>query len=297
MNPINSHGPRICVVDNFNRKEIDIDGDNKPCVSHGHAVIAVIKGILPNAQIQKMESGQGLDEPTPGVIEQLREIQELLDQGETIDAINLSSSGAYVTVEKLQKDLGLSKLTKDNIPENREQILANLKDFYNRRNALEASLALETDSNKKLDLQYHIHYGYAYELNMLMRSIANRTTVFIAAGNNGRFEKADGQTYVNLWALVDGVHCVGALDKTGKVADYSANSSQVTDWAKGIFFPKKVFSQDGKIQGFDIVENGEVSVLPSDVSGGEQVIDNPSFDGTSYATPLFLAQFLANKNK
>jgi hypothetical protein len=74
------------VVDEFSFKNIDFDGDQRNIadtymgeISHGEAVVAHIKTILPGAQIIQLNSGN---------YEVFNELSRLKARGKQIDAVN-----------------------------------------------------------------------------------------------------------------------------------------------------------------------------------------------------------------
>lgn len=72
--------PKIAVVDFFNTRTIDVNGDDIADFSHGKFCSAVIKSILPSAKVSNFrlagQKGHCDDEKMSSVVEQFHKISE-----------------------------------------------------------------------------------------------------------------------------------------------------------------------------------------------------------------------------
>ena len=193
----NTKCPRIAVIDNFIRKNKDLDQDGIHDTTHGDIVFRFLEEGLPNADIAKFD----IDEDLPflsyaeRVGRQLEKLIKLIEKGEKFDVVNLSFSFN----RKFTNDI-----TPDNILSHRNAIISQLAkgDYFMR--------------------------GEARCVTLIEKLHKMGVKVYIGAGNAGKGE-------YNVLSLAQGTITVGGLNEDGTKADFSADNTYVTRWNQSVF--------------------------------------------------------------
>lgn len=224
----------VVVVDNFAsgpiKPYIDVDGDLVPDVNHGDVVAALYKAAGRPTLDWDVEADPSL--------ERLATIfNAVADQVETgalrVAAVNFSQVN-YLRWEALNAELDLKPPV-------------TLADLGARRDELGRTMAeymLENDSPHYSDL------SKAFE-----RLERLRIPVFLAAGNRG-------PAYINTLGFMPAMVNVGALDRAGARAPFSAAGGLIDLWALG----EHVFRRAGG--GVDVNGDGRPDFGEAPLSGG-----------------------------
>ncbi|MCA9793412.1 MAG: hypothetical protein KC910_16495 [Candidatus Eremiobacteraeota bacterium] len=232
---------KVFVLDRFNDKEVDIDGDKKADAAHGEVIARGLQN-------------EGFDvdrvQQTGQVGSDLSNLADSFDNGSRSfrqgDVVNVSSGRADdPTFKELSGIVGFP-VTPDNIASQRGQIFDALKKQppdSRTQDWLKTNDAIERMQGKGLEV---VH----------------------AAGNAGPDRVSVGFLNAN--------HQLSATDARGQVQPWSANSS-VTKPAQGIQPISEVKDANGNVTGFDVGRDGTVDFKANEVSGGPQFVDQ--FEG------------------
>lgn len=228
--------PCFFVVDEFQKREIDVDGDGVADLSHGEVIELVIQSRAPGVKINRMElplgvfRGAGLNH----LDKYFREILQFLDQGGKCAGVNLSlSSGVRFIDARINND----RTTPENIFQRRDAVKSHLASWYNERKLGPWKEAIEA-----------------------IEVVAKRCPVYVGAGN-------DGNQKLNSLTLADGVHNVGAVDAQGVKTYFTPTHSLIHRFARGVLAVHKVAG------GYDLTGSGRAEVLDQQVSGGKSKLE------------------------
>ena len=237
--------PKIAVIDEYHRKSVKIDWDNKPDMIHGVAVESFIKKGLPNAQISRFDTN--LDE-----VSVKNALDDIIKSRVKYDAINISKS-SDIKISDLSKLMGVDLNTQ------------NLK--MNKKLIKEKFFASSYSDVKDIrDI-----------INKLEFLASRGVKIYVSAGNKGK-------EYLNLYTLADNINVVGAANKYGvSKANFSCDNSLVIRWCKGVFKVKKIKTSDAKMA-FDINEDGKADILTAETSSKFKIPQRYIY-GTSFAAP------------
>jgi len=268
-------GPSVYVIDDFNNKVVDIDGDGVGCLSHGETVCKIISGVCPESNITRIGiDGFGeLSKVRDGLKGILGEVQA----GEQVDAINISL-GVSLSLEEISEKI--SGLTEETLLDNRENIVSWLKGFYDQKDTIEAKIAnfktaRSRDFNDLRKLVTQKQHSETYEIIKIIEELASKgISIYIAGGNEG-LARVGSYTPINPLNLAYGVKNIGAKNSSGETANFSNDSPLITDWARGTFHVQQVIGGQGELLGFDILGDGNVHVSLDEVSGGEVKTRDP----------------------
>ncbi|MBI1858078.1 MAG: hypothetical protein HYR97_03075 [Candidatus Melainabacteria bacterium] len=265
----NKIGPSVYVIDDFNKKVVDIDGDSVGCLSHGETVCKIISGVCPESNITTVEiDGFG---DLGKVRDGLKDILCKVQGGEQIDAINISL-GVSLSLEEISEYI--PGLTEETLLDNRGNIIDWLKGFYDQRDAIEDKIAnfkivhsRDYSDLKKLVTQKH--HSDTYETIKVLEQLSGEGVLIYIAGGNEGLARIGNYTPINPLNLAQGVKNVGAINSNGETTNFSNDSPLITDWARGTFHVQQVLGGQGELLGFDILGDGNVHVALDEVSGGE----------------------------
>lgn len=191
-------------------------------------------------------------------------IEDITKKGVKYDALNLSEdiSLPFATLSTVTG----KKITPENISQYKAEI---------------ENLILSDDSGAMGDLR-----GILQKLDKIS---SHGVKIYISAGN-------EGKNNFNLLSLAKNVKSVGALDRWGSKASYSADNSLVNSWACGSSDVKKIKDSKGKI-GFDFTGDGSVDVYETEIFFPSKKPNPYGLYGTSYSSPRALANDLKKPNK
>lgn len=220
-----------------------------------------------------------------------------------IDAVNLSLS-YNATIDSLADVTGLP-LTRDNLAKYRPQIAAWLRPPQKkngRYNAQELDKYMDKMEKNGLPIEA------AGQFEQLEDITKKGIPVFVSGGNATSIG-------VNLLGFANGVKTVGALDRNGHKAPYSANNSLITIWEQGDYPVKQVIDAHGNILGYNITggikleiplnqTTGRPPFKPllitknkASISSSEKPTPKIVGDakGTSFAAPTIVGKYLRQK--
>lgn len=316
--------PRVAVVDDFDTKQVDIDGDGSPCISHGEAVCTLLRSYIPNVEIIPIKILPG----EKVITSQLVALIDLQDS-QPIDAINISSSNdVYIGILKSLID----NLNVDNLLEDRDKILDVIQTLSDK-NITRAIALLEQLGGNQIPIYIsgsnNIQFFNALTLarNVTLVTSTDKKgdeTYYSSSHNNSR--KARGA--YNIYPIKDGFSFVPdgemifendvisggspIVEKfVGKpITEFEATMEETNQLMylgvganpnlNGKLFPStellpKLFRKPGKEREFftadmqfrfNADDNGLITYCPDNSSNTGAV---SSLEGDSYATPTLLA--------
>lgn len=235
--------PVLAVVDEFKQRKIPLytkrvlaEDYDDVFVSHGDLVAAHARLAVPGIDIQQHQVA-GLAEidfcdPNPA----LEELQDQLDAGNRVDAVNLSFS-VSVPFQRLRTAFGLGNLSPENISEYRKII----------RNGLESIRLNEVNpETRRIFEEYGLNPTEELDASLkFLERMGEKVPVFIAAGN-------DGPEAFNLMLLAKNTTGVGAAKPRNQKSDYSGNNQFVTRWANARNRPVPVLDEQERLTGFNL---------------------------------------------
>lgn len=248
------------VVDTFEKKIVDVDGDSVCDLSHGDFIACLVEARNGKTYSFKIDNEEGTEGDLKRITAQFKEIARQLRKKEIqLDAVNFSY---YV-----------------NVPFNKMSRFVDIqvtpKNVHKRSVRNELVESLKYCAFTDLIETHHI-------IKAIEEVTAQGVPVYICAGNHGA-------GMFNLITLAKGTVAVGNVDNAGIKRDGTANNSLVRRWAKGVFNVSAVKEPDGKVIGFDVTGTGKPEVPVSKVSGGES-----KYVRDFYSTPL--GSLLADKD-
>lgn len=268
------HKLNVAIVDNFSPsfafnmsdESIFQKTDYDSTITHGQIVRRFIEEGLPEAKIKQFNTKSSYGTAlTKSINTQLGVVlEDLTKKGEKYDALNLSKdiSIPFSTISAVMH----KKITSENISKYREEI---------------ENLILSDNSGSMGDLR-----GILQKLDKIS---SYGVKIYISAGN-------EGKDNFNLLSLAKDVKNVGALDRWGSKASYSADNSLVNNWACGSSDVKKIKDSKGKI-GFDFTEDGTVDVYETELLFPSKKPNPYGLYGTSYSSPKALVSDLKKSKK
>ncbi len=237
VNRLCSKRDPVVIVDTFVSGSIpgaiDADGDGRPDIEHGDVINALYTAAGFRVQRADLKGERNI----PHVAEVFEQIASEVASGRRrAAAVNLSHT-VEVTWAGLNADLALQRpVTPENV--------------RSRRAELAEAVAKMMDRNDSP--------GFRSLSDALGRLTALGVPVFVAAGNHTPDK-------VNLLGLLPGVVSVGALNRGGGKAAFSADSALVEVWAAGEHVFRRVAG------GVDVDGDGRPDLPASTLSGGPMI--------------------------
>lgn len=252
----------IAIVDDFKIKDICIDFDFTPDISHGEMVKRIIQEGLPQANIDSFQITKSNGATyTPA----LKLIVDKIQKGHKYDALNLSMS-TPVDFTYLSKKVG-KQITPDNVLQNRDNIK---KWIYN-----------EKDDKTVIQLRE--------TLEQLDKISDRGVQIYVAAGN-------EGKNKFNLLSLAKNTKIVGSIDSKGQKTNFTEDNSFVKNWDLGIFPIKRAYDSKGKL-GFDYTGDGSVDIYAEKTTSWLKFGSFSNIKGTSISCPRKLTKDLKSNKK
>ncbi|OGH99377.1 MAG: hypothetical protein A2104_07920 [Candidatus Melainabacteria bacterium GWF2_32_7] len=256
--------PLVAIVGNFDQKIIDIDGDSIPDLSHEETISRIVKATCPDIQIKPFKIEGHKNNPDyfdlDQALEKLSEISEIVENGEKIDAVNVSL-GKEILINTFRECTGLP-VNGENIINYKDQIREWLKNPS-------IPLAVKTIIDFKEPGKSGRMIQEFKTINKIIDAIEQITDkgvpVYIGAGN-------EGPEYFNILALAKGSIPVGALDAKSNKKSFSADNSLINRFEQGIYNISAVTDKDNTIIGYDLTGDNKPEVLANEVSGGESKV-------------------------
>lgn len=237
---------------------------------HGSYTERVIKGCSPDTKIIKIQMPVAkFSDGTKGYHERavyiaLRKLEKAMEKGEIPEGINLSLGWSMnfdtfsTHLDEIKNALEHSfetknmsipeyfselpeKITPENIAENKQNIKKLIKDFYsNYKNELLENHKTNlkngvTDTPMEDIALYTPFYIWLHEnITQIEKFSKEKNILFtLAAGN-------DGKNNFNILSLADNIVTVGAINKKGNIAEWSADNSLIDKFSAGKFVYKPV---------------------------------------------------------
>lgn len=225
--------PCFIVVDRFQNKTVDVDGDGISDFSHGEMVERLVQSRISGVPVIRKEvvnPQEGDASFLTQLKERFTEIKAFLDAGGQCQGVNLSlghfawfltlsHGGEFVTSQNMHQQVGSLK--------------------------------------KYLAEKYQdVHWKEAIQA---IEAVAKFCPVYIAGGN-------DSEQSLNTLTLAEGARIIGALDTQGKNTYFTATHGLIKRFVTGVFPVRKV---EG---GFDITGSGRKEIADEEVSGGKSLI-------------------------
>jgi len=252
----------IAIVDDFKTKDICIDFDSTPDVSHGEVIKRFIQEGLPQANIdtfQITKSNGATYAPA------LKSVLDKIQKGHKYDALNLSMS-APVDFTYLSKKVG-KQITPDNVVQNADNIKKWINSEKNDKTVIQLKEALE----------------------QLDKISAGGVQIYVAAGN-------EGKNKFNLLNLAKNAKVVGSVNSKGQKTNFTEDNSFVKNWDLGIFPIKRAYNSKGKL-GFDYTGDGSVDIYAEKTTSWLKFGSFSNIEGTSLSCPRKLAKDLKSTKK
>lgn len=252
----------IAIVDDFKTKDICIDFDFTPDVSHGEVVKRFIQEELPQANIDTFQITK-----TNGATyaPALKSVLDKIQKGRKYDALNLSMS-APVDFTYLSKKVG-KQITPDNVIQNADNIKKWIYSEKNDKTVIQLREALE----------------------QLDKISAGGVQIYVAAGN-------EGKNKFNLLNLAKNAKVVGSVNSKGQKTNFTEDNSFVKNWDLGSFSIKRAYDSKGKL-GFDYTGDGSVDIYAEKTTSWFKFGSFSNIEGTSISCPRKLAKDLKCNKK
>ncbi len=253
----------ILVLDDFDKKEVFINDDNIPDVSHGEIVADIIEKGLPEYNVER-KSFHIYNIQNKSIKENL--FNNLVNNNKKYDAANISI-GLSVDFDVLSAITKIN-VNKDNIAEKTKE----LKRFFKNN----PDITFCNDDFVPIKMG-----GIADILEVLDSLNAKGTQLYISSPNDGPFR-------FNILSLADNSICVGSTDGNN-IKYYSGNNSLI----KRFYNDELIINKTSK--GYSIDGGRTTSFTQAQVSQKSNIEYSKKQMGASYATPRVLVMDFCRK--
>ncbi|MFH0703287.1 MAG: hypothetical protein V2B14_07135 [bacterium] len=220
----------IAVVDSFGNKNIDVDGDKEPDISHGESITRMIKGKNPDAEVSKFEG-----ESPEDFNKSCEEIADRVKNGEEIDGVNMSLA-QEMNIDELAEKTDLP-LDKDNLSEYKDEIKQKMKESDDPK--------LQTASQ---------------EIESIEKITETGTPVYISGGNSG-------EEGMNLFNLADGTENIGSKNADYSASNSLIDKYEKGDYQSKKVSGGYDFTDDGEADVSDSEVSGGTPIDEPYLSG------------------------------
>ncbi len=265
---------RVAVLDNFEDRDEDIDGDGHGDLTHGRTVVDHLKSQLgphvPRVDIAEIHVPQ----------QSVWEIQQALTRLKTSGpwkAVNLSLA-VYLPIDSLAEIAGIPSMTASTL----KQHQATLRQKLDSWSAQQDLSGLSTEAQSIV----HLWRGPGKKLVEQLEGFGPTTAIFIGAGNS--------RDHINLLSLAQGphIHVVGGVDAAGRPLGWASNSSLDTERERGEFVVTPLLNPDtNTLTGADYTGDGQADTTASELSS-PRIQTGKKLCGVSLAAPRSLANYL-----
>ncbi|MGD9580584.1 MAG: hypothetical protein AB7V50_04370 [Vampirovibrionia bacterium] len=231
--------PTYVVVDIFDKKIVDVDGDNVDDLSHGDFIKSLIKAHNANVVDVHIDNENGKRGDLVFIAEKFRELAEQIRTKKLkVDAVNFS----YFCNAKISSMSALidSRVTKKNLSKGKIQ-------------------------KQILEALPHSAYKYYKETSDLIKAIEEVTAqgvpVYVCGGHHG-------SSCFNMLTLGKGIIGVGSVDVNGVKRAFTGDNSLIKRWAQGVFNVAPVKDKNNNVLGYDVTGTGKVEIPVNKTSGG-----------------------------
>lgn len=231
--------PTFAIVDLFDKKTVDIDGDKIKDLSHGELIQSIVEAQNAKTITFKIDEIDDKMSDLKSITTQFKELARQIREKEIqVDAVNLSY---YCNTDlPTLNQFSSSQITTKNI--------------HKRKHKKEIIEALPYSANTYFKDTYNI-------IKAIEEVTAQGIPVYVCAGNHG-------SGHFNLLTLAKGSISVGNMDKTGDKRGFTADNSLVKRWAQGVFNISPVKDKNNTLLGYDITGTGKAEVPAHKTSGG-----------------------------
>ncbi|MGD9580706.1 MAG: hypothetical protein AB7V50_04995 [Vampirovibrionia bacterium] len=252
---------KTALIDDFQNKSVDIDGDNIYDLAHGEVAEVYIKAYCPNVKIKRLDIGTPGDPENIDMAKMNGALHYINDNHNDFSTVNLSG-GYLIPIENLQKNIPASMqpeggITRDNIHESEKEILTYLK--QSNPQAFDNAVGM-----------YHI--------------TKQGINIYTAAGND--------KNWYNAFGAVPGVEQVGGNWPSGAIASDSAEHSDIQSYEQFGFKSVLISDKNGKPIGYDINMDNKADVPIEKTSSKGKSKGGSYILGTSFSTPVHVGKKL-----
>ncbi len=245
---------RFAVVDSFQQKKVDLDGDAIPDVSHGEAVTRYVSSAVESHG--KNAVFETFDKNKKDVASQFDDLASQIRGGKLFDGINVSLTLPVPVVGKdgqVKKSASGEPVWGPANPANVSRLVY-MKEPQ-KQAALEKAIKngdLTADQKRDIVNVFMGLPSFSSFDNLAKAAEEKGIPLSLAAGNT--------KEELNLFSLLPSVTAVGSLNANGKESAYSSRSTHVTAHAQGVYNSRTVAG------GFDITADGKADFSPKDLS-------------------------------
>lgn len=238
---------RVAFVDNFSTRDVDINGDGTPDLSHGDVVVRTARAFNPDIQPVRFDVDiKPTDTVHQGHVKKLLQLHRLcrgiVDGDQPVDAVNIS----------VTQEMGLASIAgPGGKPIDAQSIV------QYRRTLIDAMR----------DLGQLARY---WTLRLMEGLVESGVPVYVSAGNSGK-------EHFTVENLAEGVFSVGATNAQGKKATYSGDNALVNRFAQGTFNITR--TNDG----FDLNGDGVSEVLNEEIATPTATSEAERFVGRHFS--------------
>ncbi len=272
-------------------KHVDIDGDGIPDISHGRVVEAQLKNKA--ITTHRYDIGPLLRKfPEHLAIKMACEdiISKLGNTFPFFDGINFSlRDKAMLRQNQFEASLHLNPLVqirdhhgpdatrtlinrqllkygyRDDLP---KPLLSNSK-LKPLRHHIVSPLKSQPDASRFLLEKHRSQFETTTRIEDLMLAYLYecqpKPKVTIGGGNEGPDD-------INIFALAEGTHIVGATNAKGQITPYSGSRALVHGYAQGTLAVTEVHNENGQLEGYDMNGDGKADISPHEVSGQGSIV-------------------------
>ena len=237
---------RVAFVDNFSTKDVDINGDGVPDLSHGDVVVRTARAFNPDIEPIRFDVGVTPDDSAQqGHVKKLIQLHRLcrgiVDGNKPVDAVNMS----VISEMRLADITGPSSQPVD------AQSIVQVRPLL---------------VNAMLELNQLARY---WTLRLMEGLVESGVPVYVSAGNSGK-------DYFAVENLAQGVTNVGATNAKGEKTPYTGDNGLVNRFAQG------TFNITPTAEGFDFNGDDVPEVLNQEVSATTAMPEATRFVGKAF---------------
>lgn len=298
--------PRFIIVDAFGKRSLDLNGDGQPDISHGEAVSAQVTSRIPQATLERVDTGLGNLSPAaqrlfeaaldPAVqknaftrmlakvtatdlTDKLNGIADQARRGLPVEGVNMSLSPRPedTSIQDFERWAGMP-LTLENQPKLKAKLAA-------------LAQTVKAPQAKVSDYEYQL--GHYYQVTQALENLAQQgVPVYIAAGN-------EGPDSFSVYSLAKRVTTVGEKDFE-EIVPWSPNNPFVDIYARGFYNAEPIEDEkSGRLVGYDLTGDQKPDTLAEAVSNHGQFFPRDKAKtgstrlplyGTSFASPTAMAE-------
>lgn len=263
------------IIDTFNKKNIDIDGDGIDDIPHGEFICRLIKSLNPNAKtipfmLSNLDSNEYVIRRHKGFIKFIKKVKP--------DAIN-RSVGDICSFQELNRDIkrAVKKESQGASFKRIRQLTSNIINSLRIGTKNSPPESINKPPNSEIITRENFT-TYQDIIRKVLKEDAKKGSIlstldditkegfklFNAGGNSG-------SDHFAIECLAEGVNVIGSTDGQRNVL---ANSSdlETMKFAQGIFGISTIKDDSGKVLGYDLTGNGRIAIKAEEVSSNGKFI-------------------------